>query len=909
MARPSSEQKPPRRMTLLLEGRPGEPREIDREEFITYCRDDPERLWQLMLEISDELRDKIEDLEVEAAGALLKIQENEGIAALANQELKKKEDELKQTTIQRDQYANQIAQMMVRSNDLGTLAVGPATRKSIKLPDPPLLSDGKNPKFDDWLVLMQQKLSANADHYDTPELRRAYVASRCEGDAAKHITKRLKNGAINAYKDSTDLLEHLEQIYHDPNRLASAKLKFRGLFMKNKDKFHDFLSEFIYWADEAEIDEKDWREELYQKITTDLQKLTMSEAIRTNGTFQEFINYCSQTANRLEVINNRSQHNRVFRNWASSNQNQNSPVPTNTVKRESKEADRLGVDSETRQRLMQEGKCFKCQQFGHLARECPKQMPTTQLKALEKANSKENNENIRDTGANGFIFIDTNLATLIAKTFGLHTVPLGREYAVQGYDGKSEAPVTHAIFMTLEVDGRRQNNLPMLIVNLGRHDIILGRKWFAQFGVLPDCKNQRLLWPSERAAFDEVAAQTTRPLPRKILKRADTIQMNYQKDADRRDRLMEQEDQEDQKKGPNKVTTGDRKPISPAAPRHQPRELFQPTDPIPLEPEKKIESSQDLPKIDIAAIGGSAFTRYMKGNSAEVFVTSLYEIDKMIQHKKPLCDITEEADLRKLVPSYYHDYLDVFSKRASDTLPPSRPCDHKIELTMENTLGYSPLYKQSAEELEATKKYIMENLDKGFIEPSNAPFASPILMARKKDGGLRFCVDYRKLNAITKRDRYPLPASPYPDAPDSEDLTTFRTRYGSYKYKVMPFGLTNGPATFQRFINETFLDYLDDFLTAFIDDLLIYSSNELEHQEHVKKVLQRLREAGLQASIGKCEFHVQRTKYLGFVVGTNGIEVDPDKVAVIAQWKRPTTVKGVQSFLGSAISTGGHTEL
>lgn len=390
MARPSSEQKPPRRMTLLLEGRPGEPREIDREEFITYCRDDPERLWQLMLEISDELRDKIEDLEVEAAGALLKIQENEGIAALANQELKKKEDELKQTTIQRDQYANQIAQMMVRSNDLGTLAVGPATRKSIKLPDPPLLSDGKNPKFDDWLVLMQQKLSANADHYDTPELRRAYVASRCEGDAAKHITKRLKNDAVNAYKDSTDLLEHLEQIYHDPNRLASAKLKFRGLFMKNKDKFHDFLSEFIYWADEAEIDEKDWREELYQKITTDLQKLTMSEAIRTNGTFQEFVNYCSQTANRLEVINNRSRHNRVFRNWTSSNQNQNSPAPANTVKRESKEADRLGVDPEIRQRLMQEGKCFKCQQFGHLARECPKQMPTTPLKALEKANSKEN---------------------------------------------------------------------------------------------------------------------------------------------------------------------------------------------------------------------------------------------------------------------------------------------------------------------------------------------------------------------------------------------------------------------------------------------------------------------------------------------------------------------------------------
>jgi transposase InsO family protein len=194
-------------------------------------------------------------------------------------------------------------------------------------------------------------------------------------------------------------------------------------------------------------------------------------------------------------------------------------------------------------------------------------------------------------------------------------------------------------------------------------------------------------------------------------------------------------------------------------------------------------------------------------------------------------------------------------------------------------------------------------------------------MARKPGGGLRFCVDYRKLNAVTKKDRYPLPlvdelmerlsrAKIFTKldirqgfhrirmSPESEDLTTFRTRYGAYKYRVMPFGLTNGPATFQRFVNENFMEYLDDFLTAFIDDLLIYSNNELEHEEHVKKVLTRLREAGLQASISKCEFHVKRTKYLGFIVTTEGIEVDPEKTAVIAKWERPLTVKGVQSFLG-----------
>jgi hypothetical protein len=133
---------------------------------------------------------------------------------------------------------------------------------------------------------------------------------------------------------------------------------------------------------------------------------------------------------------------------------------------------------------------------------------------------------------------------------------------------------------------------------------------------------------------------------------------------------------------------------------------------------------------------------------------------------------------------------------------------------------------------------------------------------------------------------------------ESEDLTTFRTRYGTYKYRVVPFGLTNGPAAFQRFVNEVFMDFLDDFLTAFIDDLLIYSENELDHQVHVKKVLERLRTAGLQASIKKCEFHVTRTKYLGFIITNKGIEVDPEKTVVIKDWNTPTTVKGVQSFLG-----------
>ena len=192
---------------------------------------------------------------------------------------------------------------------------------------------------------------------------------------------------------------------------------------------------------------------------------------------------------------------------------------------------------------------------------------------------------------------------------------------------------------------------------------------------------------------------------------------------------------------------------------------------------------------------------------------------------------------------------------------------------------------------------------------------------KKPHSGLRFCVDYRKLNDLTRKDRYPLPliaetlarlsrAKIYTKLdicqafhrihmdPDSEELTTFRTRYGAYKCKVLWEGLTNAPTMYQRYMNDILLEYIDDFCTVYLDDILIYSDDPLEHTTHVRKVLDHLRAAGLQADINKSEFQVTHMKYLSFIVTTEGIQVDLDKVAVVHDWKVPTTVKGVQGFLG-----------
>jgi hypothetical protein len=327
--------------------------------------------------------------------------------------------------------------------------------------------------------------------------------------------------------------------------------------------------------------------------------------------------------------------------------------------------------------------------------------------------------------------------------------------------------------------------------------------------------------------------------------------------------------------------------------------------------------------IDIREISANAFHFLMKRPQSEFFQTTLYEIDRLIDESKQRDEEERETAelIDKMLPKQYARYRDVFSKSESNRLPPHRRYDHKIILEGILPNHFSPLYRQSTAELIATKQYLIDNLNKGFIVNSDSPFASPVLFVKKADGSLRFCVDYRKLNALTRNDPYPIPRidellSRVSKAkiftkidirqafhrirmdPASEEYTTFRTRYGSYKCKVLPFGLCNGPATFQRYMNDVLIDYLDDFCIAYLDDILIYTEDPKEHDAHVIKVLNRLREAGLQADIKKCEFGVTRTKYLGFILTTKGLETDPDKTEPLRNWKRPETVTGVKSFLG-----------
>ncbi|KAI0993535.1 Transposon Tf2-6 polyprotein, partial [Podosphaera aphanis] len=226
-------------------------------------------------------------------------------------------------------------------------------------------------------------------------------------------------------------------------------------------------------------------------------------------------------------------------------------------------------------------------------------------------------------------------------------------------------------------------------------------------------------------------------------------------------------------------------------------------------------------------------------------------------------------------------------------------------------------------ELEALREYLRENLEKGFIETSTSSFASPVLFVKKPGGGLRFCVDYRALNAITKKNLYPLPRiddslrqllkarkftrldlrgayNQIRIKSGDEPKTAFRTRYGLYQYNVMPFGLTNAPATCQQFVNDVLREFLDIFVVVYLDDILIYSEDPAQHDNHVRKVLEKLEEYGLFCKPEKCEFGVSSTTFLGFVISKHGLSMDTSKIQTIRDWKPPINVRGVQSFLGFA---------
>ena len=268
------------------------------------------------------------------------------------------------------------------------------------------------------------------------------------------------------------------------------------------------------------------------------------------------------------------------------------------------------------------------------------------------------------------------------------------------------------------------------------------------------------------------------------------------------------------------------------------------------------------------------------------------------------------------------DFPDVFPDDLPG-LPPERDIDFPIDLVPGTAPISLPPYRMAPAKLKELKTQLQELVDRGFIRPSILPWGAPVLFVKKKDDTWRLCIDYRQLNKVTIRNRYPLPRiddlfdqlqgarvfskidlrSGYHQLRIRESnipKTAFRTRYGHYKFLVMSFGLTNAPAAFMDLMNRVFCPYLDRFVIVFINNILVYSRSELEHERHFGLVLQTFRQYQLYAKFSKCEFWLSRVGFLRHVVSVDSIYVDPHKVEAVANWEQPTTMTEVRSFLGLA---------
>ncbi|GKD34289.1 putative reverse transcriptase domain-containing protein [Tanacetum coccineum] len=257
------------------------------------------------------------------------------------------------------------------------------------------------------------------------------------------------------------------------------------------------------------------------------------------------------------------------------------------------------------------------------------------------------------------------------------------------------------------------------------------------------------------------------------------------------------------------------------------------------------------------------------------------------------------------------------------SLPPVRQVEFQIDLIPEVTPVARAPYKLAHSKMQKLSNQLQELADQGFIRPSTFPWGAPVLFVKKKDGSFRMCINYRELNKLTVKNRYPLPriddlfdqlqgSSVYSKIGlrsgyhqlrvRDEDIpkTAFRTKYEHYEFQVMPFGLTNAHVVFMDLMNRVCKPYLNKFVIVFIDDILVYSHNKEKHANHLRIILELLKKEKLYAKFSKCDFWIHIVQFLGHLIDSQGLDVDPAKIEAVKNWTSPTTPTEIHQFLGLA---------
>ena len=497
-------------------------------------------------------------------------------------------------------------------------------------------------------------------------------------------------------------------------------------------------------------------------------------------------------------------------------------------------------------------------------------------------------EAMLDSGASS-VFVNADYAA----RHGLRLRPLERPIHLRNADNSPNAIgcIRHDVLLTVDIQGHVEE-LAAAVANIGDDDMIIGIDWLRHH-------NPRIDWANDTVRFNRCPPNCDNELRKSALKAA----RKPRETAVKATTLVD-------------------------APRVAIAELCEEEDeePSPREGISRAEWDAVPPGYRYS----DTYWDHYHGNEG-YFVTTddhfAYKVAASYTHSQAIAEkeaMKEGArTLEELVPPEFLEFADVFSKVESERLPRRKPYDHAIDLEPGKTPTYSKIYPLAPAERDALSEFVEDNLRKGYIRPSKSPAAAPVFFVKKKDGTLRMVVDYRKLNEITVKNRYPLPLTmELVDALQKARVFTtldlrwgyhnvrikegdewkaaFRTREGHFEPTVMTFGLTNAPATFQHMMNDIFKDLIGVYVIIYLDDLLIFSENEADHEEHVKEVLRRLREHDLFCKPEKCKFRQTEVEYLGLRVSQGQIAMDPAKVKAVLEWPVPRKVKDIQAFIGFA---------
>ena len=447
-----------------------------------------------------------------------------------------------------------------------------------------------------------------------------------------------------------------------------------------------------------------------------------------------------------------------------------------------------------------------------------------------------------DTGASGFAFASQSLCDR------LHLVPvsLPSPIALVGFEGKQGSHITHKVVLKFTLKNHVET-ICAYVIKTCKYELILGLPWLEKHQPFVDWKEHTITFGEPCLGKGCCNFETTISYANSLT--INSTSFNF---------------------------TRTQTPISHS---RIPTPQFQKPTQIPA----------------------STFAMLSYQPENQYFALSLRDLDLLIdepmqrlatvQVGSTVTAIPKDANPQKFVPPIYHEFLDVFDRNQAKNLPPHRSWDHPIDLQPGMTPPAARPYSMNHHELKALRQYLDEELSKGFIRVSRSPAAAPVLFVKKSNGDLRFCIDYRGLNAVSIKNRYSLPlvsetlsqlskAKLYTKLDiisafnklrikeGDEWKAAFTCRYGLFEPLGLPFGLSNGPASFQTYINHALRGYLDRFCTAYMDDIFIYSENLTEHRQHVTLVLQRLREHGLQVDVSKCSFDTNQVTYLGLIVST-----------------------------------------